>query len=117
MTESTPSPVDIKQAAQDVTEWLNQFGTLAGMDPELVNRANQAPLRTADLRTLLVATLLVPPVPYVETGACYVLVRDEQSPSGDVRECGAVMWVDPDGDMNTNWRCAAGHDQDSPDAV
>ena len=116
MTENTPSPVDIKRAAEDVTEWLSQFGTLVGLDPELVHRANHAPLRTSDLETLIVAAYRVPPVEHAETGACPVLVPHTASKSIRVRQCGAVMWIDPAGDMNSNWRCAAGHDETTPDA-
>lgn len=119
MTENTApaTHADVLRAAQDVLEWLDQFGTMVGLDPELVHRANHAPLRTSDLETLITAAFRVPPVPHAETGACYVVVRDEMSPTGDVRECGAVMWIDPDGDMNTRWHCAAGHDETTPDAI
>lgn len=118
MTENTaPSThTDAVQAAQNVLEWLEQFGTMIGLDPEIVHRANYASLRTSDLKTLIAAAYRVPPVPHVETGACYVLVPNTASKVRKARECGAVMWIDPAGDMNSNWRCAAGHDETTPDA-
>lgn len=103
------------RAARDVLEWLKQFGTLAGVDPELIQQANFAVLDTADVRALIAAAFQVPATPHAETFACYVIVPDTASKMRKARECGAVAWVDPAGDVNSNWRCAAGHDQDSPD--
>lgn len=36
-----------------VADWLDQFGTMLGLDPEIAHRANNAALRVSDVRTLL----------------------------------------------------------------
>lgn len=115
MTENTaPSThTDAVRAARDVLEWLEQHGHMLGLDVDVAHRGKYVELRTSDLRTLIAAAHRVPPVPYAETGACYVLVA---RPGGLRDTCGAVMWIDPAGDMNSNWRCAAGHDETTPDA-
>jgi hypothetical protein len=44
---------EISESVRRVREWLDQFATLGGVDPEIAHRANHAELRTSDLRRLL----------------------------------------------------------------
>lgn len=171
MTENMKPTADTRGAARRVIEWLEQFGTMIGLDPDVAHRANHAPLRVSDVRALvtradqadaleaalrstqrglirmeqqrdalraaicraagvdpdqvsetdtdyeaLVADVArrVPPVERLKTTDCHVFVI---RPDGRRDTCGAVLWLVPTDATHTNWRCAAGHDQDSPDII
>lgn len=46
-------PTAVEEAVRRVTEWLTQFNSMVGLDPEMIHRANRTPLLKSDLQTLL----------------------------------------------------------------
>lgn len=49
------------QAALRVGEWLHEYDTLLGLDPEVIHTANYAALLASDLRTLIAPHITVIP--------------------------------------------------------